>query len=57
MRLTPPKNITFFISVILGLLGLLGELITTIPFISEYAFWFLFAGFVLLVLALLFKGL
>lgn len=50
MKLTPPKVITFWIALILGVL-------ITIPLISAYAFWFLFAGFVLLVLALLVKGL
>ena len=56
MRLTPPKVITFWISVILGVLGFLGTLVT-IPLVSAFAFWFLFAGFVLLVLGLLVKGL
>lgn len=56
MKLTPPKNITFWISLLLGVLGFLGKIIA-IPIISTYAFWFLFAGFVLLVLALLIKGL
>ncbi|MBN2084288.1 MAG: hypothetical protein JW748_03620 [Anaerolineales bacterium] len=56
MKLTPPKNITFWISILLGVLGFLGAIVT-IPLISTYAFWFLFAGFVLLVLGLLVKGL
>jgi hypothetical protein len=56
MKLTPPKVITFWISVVLAVIGFLGVIIT-IPFISTYAFWFLFAGFVLLVLGLLVKGL
>ncbi len=56
MKLTPPKVLTFWIAVVLGLLGFIGTLIT-IPLVSTYAFWFLFAGFVLLVLGLLVKGL
>jgi hypothetical protein len=56
MKLTPPKIITFWIAVILGLLGFFGHL-TAIPLVSANDFWFLFAGFVLLVLALLVKGL
>jgi len=56
MKLTPPKAITFWISVILGVLGLLGML-TSIPFVSANAFWFAFLGLVLLVLGLLLKGL
>ena len=56
MKLTPPKNITFWISIILGLLGLIGK-VATVPLLTANAFWFLFVGFVLLVLALLIKGL
>jgi hypothetical protein len=56
MKLTPPKVITFWIAVILGVLGFLGHL-TKIPFVSTFDFWFVFAGFVLLVLGLLVKGL
>ena len=48
--------LTFWIALILGVLGFIGTLVT-IPLISTYAFWFLFAGFVLLVLALMVKGL
>jgi hypothetical protein len=56
MKLVPPKSISFWISVILGVLGFIGTLFT-IPLISAFAFWFLFAGFVLLVLGQLVKGL
>lgn len=56
MKLTPPKVITFWIAVILAILAFLGT-ITTIPFVSAYAFWVLLVGFVLLVLGLLVKGL
>jgi hypothetical protein len=48
--------LTFWIALIPGVLGFIGTLFT-IPQISTYAFWFLFAGFVLLVLALMVKGL
>ncbi len=56
MKLTPPKVVTFWISVVLALLGFIGAL-TSLPVLSTYAFWFLFAGFILLALALLIKGL
>ena len=56
MKLNPPKMITFWISIVLGVLGFLGRIVT-IPFISTYDFWFLFIGFLLLVLGLLIKGL
>ena len=56
MRLSAPKNITWWIAVILGVLGILGSL-TSIPFVSDNAFWFVAIGFVLLALATLLKGL
>jgi len=55
MRLTPPKKSTFWISVILAALGLIGFFVT-IPFVSEFAFWFVFVGYVVLALGLLLKG-
>jgi len=56
MRLTPPKVITFWISVILGALGLLVH-IGTLAALPISAFWLVFLGFLLLVLGLLVKGL
>jgi hypothetical protein len=56
MKLTPPKVITFWISVVLGVLGLIGQ-VGIVAALTPYAFWFAFAGLVLLVLALLVKGL
>ncbi len=55
MKLTPPKEITFWIAVVLGLLGLFSFLgVFTIPIAP---FWLLFIGFALLVVALMVKGL
>jgi hypothetical protein len=56
MKLTPPKTVTFWIAVVLGLLGLFSFLgvFTLIPI---EAFWLLFIGFALLVVALMVKGL
>lgn len=56
MKLTPPKAITFWISVVLGLLAFLSTLVA-IPFITANVFWVLFVAWVLLVLGLLVKGL
>ena len=56
MKLTPPKQLTFWISVVLGLLGLLGSLGVIAAF-APYAFWFAFVGLLLLALGLLVKGL
>ena len=57
MKLTPPKMITFWIAVVLGVLGLIGKLAPTTAVIGPNAFWFVFVGFVLLVLGLFVKGL
>jgi hypothetical protein len=56
MKLRAPKIVTFWIAVILALLGLLGQLVT-IPVISDFAFWLVAVGFVLLMLGVLLDGL
>jgi len=56
MNLNAPKQLTWIIAVILGILGLIG-VIVALPFISAYAFWFVFVGFVLLALGCFLKGL
>lgn len=56
MRLNAPTQIVWVIAVILGVLGLLGML-TSIPIVSEFNFWFVFIGWLLLVLATYLKGL
>lgn len=56
MKLTPPKKWVFWVSVALGLLGLIGNF-ASIPFVSAFAFWFVFAGLALLVAGLTIKGL
>jgi hypothetical protein len=55
MKLTPPKQITFWISLALMVLGLLGKL--GVAFLAPFAFWLVFVGGALLVVALLVKGL
>ncbi len=56
MKLTPPKEITFWIAVALGVLGFLSET-GTLTILPIAAFWLAFLGFLLLVLGLLVKGL
>jgi len=55
MRLSAPRNVLFFISVCLIILGLLGSLVA-IPFISGINNWVAFAGGALLTLGCLLKG-
>jgi fatty acid desaturase len=56
LNLSEPKVVTFWIAVILAVLGILAFL-GAIPGLSSYAFWLVAAGFVLLALANLMKGL
>ena len=47
MDLSAPKQATFWIAVVLAILGLLGQLVT-IPVLSGFAFWLLLVGFIVL---------
>ena len=51
-----PKKITWFISLILGVLSLIAYFVA-IPFITVNLYWFMGAGWLLLIIATLFKGL
>ena len=55
MRLSAPKNIVFFISVCLIILGLVASLVA-IPGLSAFSNWISFAGGALLSLGCLLKG-
>jgi hypothetical protein len=56
MKLTPPKNITWWVAVILGVLALLGYF-KTISALTPYAFWLAIVGLALLAIACLVKNL
>jgi hypothetical protein len=56
MKLSAPKTITWWIAVVVGVLGILGQFVS-IPFVSANAFWLEAAAFVLLALATYLKGL
>ena len=56
MRLTPPKNITFWIAVALAFLALL-SFTGTLSILPIEAFWLAFAGLILLIVALLVRNL
>lgn len=49
LKLSEPKVVTFWIAVVLAVLGVLAFL-GTISALSEYAFWLVVAGFVVLAL-------
>ncbi|MBC7185680.1 MAG: hypothetical protein H5U38_01455 [Calditrichaeota bacterium] len=52
MKLSAPKITTWWVTVILGVLGILAYLVT-IPVLSGIAFWLVVVGLVLLVLGTL----
>ena len=56
MAYNAPKNVVWLIAVILGALGIIGHFVN-IPVATEYQFWLVSAGFVLLALATKVKGL
>ncbi|MCB2202714.1 hypothetical protein KQH56_01780 [bacterium] len=56
MRLTPPKKWTWYVSLVLGLVAIIG-MIVTIPFVSANAVWFALAGWLLMILATALTGL
>lgn len=56
MKLTPPKEITFWIAVLLAVLALLSFL-GRFAFLPIPAFWLLFIAFALLALALMIRDL
>lgn len=51
-----PKKVTFLISLIVAALGIVSQFIN-IPFVSANNFWFVSAGYVLLMLGCFLKGL
>lgn len=55
MKLTPPKQSTFWIALILAVLGLLGTFVS-IPLVSANAFWFALLGYVVLAAGNYVKG-
>ena len=55
MKLSAPKNNTFWVATVLAALGLIGNFVS-LPIVSEYAFWFVVVGFVILWLGNTNKG-
>lgn len=55
MKLSAPLQVTWWIALIAGVVGIVAHLVT-IPVVSGFAFWLVAAAFVLLILATLLKG-
>jgi hypothetical protein len=56
MNLSAPKNVTWIVAVVLGLLGFIGNFVA-LPVIGGFSFWLLFIGFAILVVATFVEGL
>lgn len=56
MKLSAPTQPVWIIAVVLGVIGILAEVVP-IAEIAPYAFWMVSIGFILLALATLLKGL
>ncbi len=56
MKLNAPTHITWIVSLILGLLSLLSYFVA-IPFVTVNMYWFMGAGWLLLILATFLRGL
>lgn len=56
MKLNAPKQVTWIIAVIVGVLGIIGHE-TSLGFATVYSHWLLVVGFVLLALATMVKDL
>ncbi len=55
MRLTPPKKVTFWISLILVILGIVGKFLN-LGIISDWSWILVVIGYIILLLGLLIKG-
>ena len=55
MKANAPTKTSLLVAVVLAVIGLVGKFVA-IPFVSQYAFYILLAGFVVLLLGCLLKG-
>jgi hypothetical protein len=55
MNISAPKQLTFWIAVIVAALGVLASLLT-IPVLSGFAFWLVVIGFIILAAGNLMEG-
>jgi hypothetical protein len=56
MKLSAPKQVTWWIALIVGVVGIIASLVT-IPVLTGLAFWLVVVAFVLLLLASFVPGL
>lgn len=56
MKLSPPKTVTYWVSVVIGVLGFLAQF-GVLTFLPISGFWLVAIAFIILALSLLIKGL
>jgi hypothetical protein len=56
MNLSAPRNITFWIAVVVAIVGLLGALVSSLG-LGGFAFWLVFIAFIILAAGNLLEGL
>jgi L-asparagine transporter-like permease len=56
MKLSPPKQVTWYVALVLAVLALLGQ-IGTVAALGTYSFWLALIAAALLLLATIVKGL
>ncbi len=56
MRLSPPKQVTFWVAVVIALVGIVASF-NVLPFLTGFAFWIVVLAFVLLAAGNLLEGL
>ncbi len=56
MNISAPKQVTFWVAVIVAVVGVLAQLVT-IPVLSGFAFWLVVLGFIILAAGNLMEGL
>ena len=56
MQISAPKQITFWIAVVIAVVGLLAKLVT-IPVLTGFAFWLVVIAFIILAAGNLLEGL
>jgi len=57
MKLSAPKQVTFWVAVVVAVLALIAHLMPAFPVIGGSGFWVLLLGFVILALGNLLEGL
>lgn len=55
MRLNAPTQVVFIISLIIAVLALIAQFVT-VPFVSEFRFWFAMVAYIVLAAACVLKG-